>query len=336
VPSDSTFRSRNEFPRPAKEVYEDRFGDCKGLSALLIGLLRARGFEAHPALARTKGRSLAEAIPNISQFNHFIVQVTVGGKSFWLDRTADFCHEGQITAWAAANPVLLLKPGAIGLIDIPDEQWQSGTSQWSLRGTLSEEGALRFTVRHEMDAGLAVTWRRFLASSSGQDRQRVVQAHLLPEGLAVQALRTSVSDLSDWSAPVVISAEMSTASGLPRSGSKVFLPKVLPQLWTREWELGQCEERLDLRDWPNRVERWRIELPEGFVLAKSDSVEVSSPGFCWQRRLWQEGNALRLDRRVEFEPIILDRDQVAELYDARTAALRVEAGYLEFEVAGQR
>ena len=61
-------------PLPAGEVFDNGFGDCKGLGTLLISMLRAADIESHPVLVRTRSAGpLDTSAPNMTQFNHFIV-----------------------------------------------------------------------------------------------------------------------------------------------------------------------------------------------------------------------------------------------------------------------
>ena len=75
---------------PAK-VFDRRFGDCKDKSLLLATILNAMGIDAAPALVNsTTGRSLDQQQPSPFAFDHVIVQVKIGGKSYWLDPTISY------------------------------------------------------------------------------------------------------------------------------------------------------------------------------------------------------------------------------------------------------
>ena len=79
---------------PAK-VFARRFGDCKDKSLLLATILNSMGIEAAPALVdSTAGRSLDQQQPSPFAFDHVIVQVKIGGKSYWLDPTISYQRGG--------------------------------------------------------------------------------------------------------------------------------------------------------------------------------------------------------------------------------------------------
>lgn len=81
-------------PFPAEEVLQSRQGDCKDMAVLLVGLLRAAGIKAYPALARRHPeRPLNEEPPSPYYFDHAVVVLPDGrGEYRWLDPTAMGCE----------------------------------------------------------------------------------------------------------------------------------------------------------------------------------------------------------------------------------------------------
>jgi transglutaminase-like putative cysteine protease len=75
-------------PRQPAEILEQRWGDCKEKALLLSLLLRELGLEADPALVNTKARHrLDDRLPSPFAFDHVVVRVTRGGKTYWIDPT---------------------------------------------------------------------------------------------------------------------------------------------------------------------------------------------------------------------------------------------------------
>lgn len=75
-------------PASAEQTWSRRFGDCKGKTALLLGILHSLGIQAEPVLAQVKlGDMVAERLPMIGLFNHVLVRAHIGGKDYWLDGT---------------------------------------------------------------------------------------------------------------------------------------------------------------------------------------------------------------------------------------------------------
>lgn len=75
-------------PATADETWRQRFGDCKGKTALLIALLRGLGIEAEAALVSTVfGDGLDQRLPLLSLLDHVIVRTVIDGQVYWIDGT---------------------------------------------------------------------------------------------------------------------------------------------------------------------------------------------------------------------------------------------------------
>ena len=79
----------NLTPATADETWQRRYGDCKGKTALLLGMLSELGIQAEPILV---SNSLADdgidaRLPNPGLFDHVLVRAHIGGTDYWLDGT---------------------------------------------------------------------------------------------------------------------------------------------------------------------------------------------------------------------------------------------------------
>ncbi|XHS79055.1 DUF3857 domain-containing protein [Burkholderiaceae bacterium UC74_6] len=104
-------------PRAPELVFHRRFGDCKDKALLLTALLRSLGIEASPALVNTSSRqALAGVMPSPVQFDHVIVKVKIGARSYWLDPTRATQY-GTLDTIAQADyrQALVIDPQAHGL-----------------------------------------------------------------------------------------------------------------------------------------------------------------------------------------------------------------------------
>lgn len=79
----------NLTPVTAEETWQRRYGDCKGKTALLLGLLARLGIEAEAVLANNSGADdgLDARLPNPGMFDHVLVRARVDGAVYWLDGT---------------------------------------------------------------------------------------------------------------------------------------------------------------------------------------------------------------------------------------------------------
>jgi len=76
-------------PENARKVFQDKYGDCKDKSTLLISMLRAAGIPAYYVLIPTSSvGNLIKDFPYPFQFNHCIVSTEENGKYQFIDPVA--------------------------------------------------------------------------------------------------------------------------------------------------------------------------------------------------------------------------------------------------------
>jgi hypothetical protein len=87
-------------PAEAATTWSRRYGDCKGKTALLLGLLHELSVKAEPVVVNTiSGDGFDARLPLVGLFNHVLVRAEIGGKTYWLDgtRTGDTALNRLVT-----------------------------------------------------------------------------------------------------------------------------------------------------------------------------------------------------------------------------------------------
>ncbi len=104
-----------------QRVFNQRYGDCKDKSLLLVSMLQADGIDAHMALANTDmGSRIDQFIPSPDVFNHAVVVAEVNGKQVWVDATInDQGGTGSDIWFPDYGKGLALKTGNAALTNIP-------------------------------------------------------------------------------------------------------------------------------------------------------------------------------------------------------------------------
>jgi hypothetical protein len=79
----------NLAPATADETWQRRYGDCKGKTVLLLGLLKELGIDAEPVLVSNAGADdgADSRLPNPGLFDHVLIRAHMDGSDYWLDGT---------------------------------------------------------------------------------------------------------------------------------------------------------------------------------------------------------------------------------------------------------
>jgi transglutaminase-like putative cysteine protease len=125
-------------PASARDVFKNKYGDCKDKSTLLISMLRTAGIPAHHVLIPTHGvRGLTKAFPYPFQFNHCIVALEKDGGDYFLDPVAEDYRFNSLPGSDQNRDVLIFK----------DKETLFATTR------LAEAGENAFYVKHRVLIG---------------------------------------------------------------------------------------------------------------------------------------------------------------------------------------
>jgi hypothetical protein len=125
-----------QVPAPPGIVARKRYGDCNGLSFLLVHLLKRLGISARPILVNTQLRkSLAAMLPMDGLFNHVVVEYEVQNETRWVDATMKQQGGGALNRFIPDYGVgLPVDPTCTRLIESPHALVQA--SRYELKETI--------------------------------------------------------------------------------------------------------------------------------------------------------------------------------------------------------
>jgi transglutaminase-like putative cysteine protease len=105
-----------------EKVYEQRYGDCKDKSLLLVSALLSVGIPAEMALVNTNSlQYITNRIPSPTAFNHAIVVAHINDKEVWIDPTMSYQGSNGADFYCPYyGTALVLGAGKTELTPIPE------------------------------------------------------------------------------------------------------------------------------------------------------------------------------------------------------------------------
>lgn len=111
-------------PTAPKQVFDQRYGDCKAKSFFLAELLKAHGIKAAPMLVHSsRGRIIKNALPSPDHFDHCVVYLEKEGVDYFVDPTIS--NQGGDLAqqfFPNYDAGLIIEAGRTGLVELPEKQ----------------------------------------------------------------------------------------------------------------------------------------------------------------------------------------------------------------------
>ena len=224
-------------PATPAETLKRRYGDCKDLSLLVVGLLRAAGIDARLALVRADWEELQPELPGISQFDHAIVHVE-GKPPIWIDATDPYSPPGALPPPVEGRLALVTGKGVKDLVRIPESGSADNGARTVREVHLAELGKGRIVETRELWGAFAAA-ERSARDRIPADRREELHAKYAKEVFGADELvGASVDGLDHPSRPLRVRVEASGAevaqteddeAEVPVAPDQVFdgLPRVL-------------------------------------------------------------------------------------------------------------
>lgn len=129
-------------PIDATSVVKSGFGDCKGLTNLMMSMLKAIDIPSDYCVISTKERNLLPSFPNFNQADHVILLLPLKNDSIWLECTSQTLPFGYIhDNIAGHNAIIITKDGG-KMHRLPEYPDRGNKKESNLEINISEEGAV--------------------------------------------------------------------------------------------------------------------------------------------------------------------------------------------------
>lgn len=167
----------NYLPQSPEETWENRFGDCKAKSLLLLAMLRELGVEAELVLVTIQGGdALPLLAPMPGNFDHMIVRAVIDGTNYWLDGTSGGTRIDTVDEVPRFYFALPLRAEGAELMPL-DIRPQS-TPDRIVRLTIDQSAGVRlpslFEVEVEFRGKIGAQWRTIVDQAEGEMRDDIV------------------------------------------------------------------------------------------------------------------------------------------------------------------
>jgi tetratricopeptide (TPR) repeat protein/transglutaminase-like putative cysteine protease len=194
-------------PAPPDETLGRRYGDCKDLSLLLVGLLRAAGIEAHVALLRTQWFEVSPDLPGLGEFDHAIVRVD-GKEPIWIDPTDPYTAPGRLAPPDEGRLALVARAGTKALVATPTSRSVENHSRTVREVFLAELGRGRVVETRELSGALASGYRAARARATEEGQREALQRYATEVFKAERFVSGEVKGGDDVATPVDIRVEV--------------------------------------------------------------------------------------------------------------------------------
>jgi hypothetical protein len=309
-------------PHPAKEVFDNRYGDCKDVVFLWISMLRERGVDAFPALIRSRNPLPIDPTFPKDWFDHVVAMAVINGDTLWADPSDRHYRLGTLPHSCEARWALVVGEFGGQLVRTPCRPAAENRRTMHCRGQLDMDGNLEFRAR----IASAGHYAQLLPLDSRRPPPIVAAAIL---GVAAPALTAELGPVEVVSADEVTAVIRGQITGWALTGQKRLV--VRPQLggWrtvdTLAGGIGPGRTHFPQLVFDTLV----IHFPSGWSPELWPEAEFRSEtsGEFGEARTFED-DSLVVVRHVRWEPC--ERTDIARQSTAQLRSAYREAGNVEW------
>jgi hypothetical protein len=331
-------------PRTPAEVVAAGYGDCKDKATLFVALAGAFGFRANPVLLNSGG-VVTRGIPSIQQFDHAIAEVERAAGRTYVDLTSDLTPFGELPPSDQGQFALVVHPdGVTEEVTLPLAAPGDNLSQTVISGTLSPEGLITASYlergRGSRQYPLRNLFTSNIDSTHRADFARSIASKLYP-GATADSLQ--IFDGRDLQADTRVALKIVNGQAArPAGTSRKTLILTLPVGSMRGMaDAAAALEAKGARVYPldaaklfgpiSGLTELTLTLPPGWRTQLPPTVEVEGKWGKYSSRYTQEGQTLRMVRRLEGARGIYPPDDLYDLTAYLRAVAKDDVPYLVIE-----
>lgn len=209
-------------PEECSAVYENRYGDCKGMANLLVNMLKLAGFDARHVWIGTRHLNYDYSTPSLVVDNHMIAAVKRDTGFLFLDGTENYCPLNQYAFRIQGREVLIEDGDSFVLKKLPEYNPEynltAGKVNMNIEGNL-----LKASVEKTFHGEGRLDFVRSINDLKLQDRESALYRYTSENNVSITPSNIKTSDIADRESPATLTYDLSIDNHIISSGDKKYI-----------------------------------------------------------------------------------------------------------------
>lgn len=293
-------------PSEAQDVFEKRYGDCKGMANLTKEMLKVAGYDARLTWIGTRRIMYDQSLPSLAVNNHMICTLFLNGQKYYLDATEKYVPFGE-QALRIQGRSVMIEDGNKFIMDKVKESQNTDADERTLQLTLNGEKLEgKTTVALKGEAKKNFLYRYHYTKSD--KRNEYVTDFIANNNKDVKATDLVLPNLEERSGPLAITAALNVSGAVSSFNTEYYID-LDPQKSFKNWELKETRQNdVDLGERIHKTTSVELTVPEGYsVSALPEAVSITDPEFSFNLSYRQDGNKIFYTKTLSIPDGIIKR-----------------------------
>lgn len=298
-------------PDSPQNVFNKKYGDCKGMAILLKTMLVEAGYDARLVWIGTDHISYDYSTPSLSVDNHMITAIMVNDKPIFIDGTEKFNSYGTFATRIQGKQALIENGDTFILERVPQAQPDFNSEVY--QATFKIEGNdLVGKMNKELTGEQASS---FLYGFTGmeQDKREETMLKVLTDGNDNAVVENvSTFDPTDRDAALKLNYDLKVSNAVSRFDNSLYL-ELDPVRYLANWTME--EDRKNSYKMSNtRVEKKNItlELPAGYSIETlPEAISIDNKFLKVDASYALNGNKIDYNSQIKIKSRLIDKSEFA-------------------------
>jgi hypothetical protein len=209
-------------PDKASSIIRKKYADCKGMSTLLVSMIRTLGMEASHCWIGTNDLPYDYSLHSMCVDNHMIAAWLDHGKPVYLDATANWIAFGDLREDIQGRQTLREDGSSFVVETLPMEK-SSANLDLEQRNLKMEDGVLRGTVKHTLKGQSKYALLAALHALGNTNTDEVLKKYLSGRSPDYGVANIVTSDLSDRDRDLTITYDVVQRNAMNSFDNEIYL-----------------------------------------------------------------------------------------------------------------
>ena len=299
-------------PASCQKVFNNKYGDCKGMANLLKEMLLIAGYDARLTWLGTRHIAYNYAIPTIAVDNHMICTLMLGGKKYFLDPTETYISFGDVAHRIQGREVIIEDGEKFILERTPDYPKERNKIESS--NEIKLQGEQIIGKRKEMYNGEAKTQiLRGYNSTKTDKKEEALKNFIVGKDKNISIQNMHFSSMEDRSSILQFDYDFTLKNYVLDVGNEIYV--------TIDHEQEFKNSELDssrLKDYVYNykyfmVKKTEFEIPAGYkVTHMPEDMTQVFPDFTFKITFRQDGKKIFYRKEISVDNAVINKSEFTD------------------------
>jgi transglutaminase-like putative cysteine protease len=287
-------------PDDSQNVFQKRYGDCKGMANLTKQMLKAAGFDARLCWIGTNHIAYDYSTPSLSVDNHMICALFKNGKRYFLDGTEKYNSFGEYAERIQGKEVLI-EDGASFIIDKIPLQTAVANAEKSIINYTLEKETLKGKVKMEFSGESRASFLYNYNTIKNDKKEDALKWYLNSRDKNCTVSNIKTSDLSNRDQKLSLDYDVAIANHISSFDNEIYIDLN----YDKEYNSFDFKDRktdflLDYKSFDDIS--ITLQIPEGYKVSKvPNNIAIATEDYTITMNYEVKGNSLKYTKQFLFK-----------------------------------